>query len=889
MKRIALFGLLCFSLCGGEVILVGTSYGHHETRLLINQVAVSDERIYRHENAGEDIPFEKLPGCSLLVLATAIKTPLSAEQMQTLRQWVENGGNLVLISHIARTASPPKTWGWAGFSNYLVTTRDAFPVKVMNRNSPLLNGLQLPEGELFKGGAAFVPEASMDVVLGDTDRCSVGVTKVGKGRVFVLGQEYFRLVHRKVSFAGNHLKILQNIFAMADPASDADMQKDLLADWQKKRGGVLVWDREWQRGEVQGPRFNPPLPLEKELISQKTLHLARNEFETVQINLTPLETFREVGWVLENGGFPAEKLEFLVQDAPKPIPWPRNPAIVKEFPYWLIPPQYLEPEGKPEFASSAVGDTKIVWLRFNTHGVAAGDYRPLLKLTFDGRTRVEIPFQVKVAKTAVPAKRRIQLAVGGYALNSLELKQNHRFLDDLRDHGNEWGMISAQALRPDKIRFAGTDKVLSVAELKGFQSENPPKLDFSVLDEWLVACLSRNLIRFRVNIPPTLETQMKKAGFSDERRKSVNDWFLREFSAYMHGKGIRMLLTSKGDELNRNELYSNWLPWAKDMTSFGFDCTSTFSFGHGDYQQLVKDLSPYVRLWTLNRGLAPSFLARIKSGEISIRPDALVGTYGAGEGRGSEFRKPLSASRFLGWESWKIGVDRCTPNPWFKSWLYYCDYGTRGQAGGIGGERWVSYVDRENPDIPPADCPFWEGVRDGMEEGNLAALLEARAKTLGRQDLLEKLNALVSDHPDAPVYGKLEQRTQRENEFDFYRVKAGVEGYRRAKSEILSMLDSLPPDPALFWHRVDLAKVELNGDPEAIRQFKSRVKNAFGIDLESQPGAPVKIRFQINPSVKSGDYHIVENNAELRVESGDSAGLQLGVNMFSAFLNQHGK
>lgn len=896
MRRIAFFLWLVFfsgALCAGNVILVGASYGRSETRLLINRVAVSEEQIYRHENAGEDIPFEKLPDCSLLVVATAVKTPLSDEQMKTLQQWVENGGNLLLIAHVARTMAPLNTWKWAGFSNFTVARKEGFPIGVVNRASPLLNGLKLPEGELFSGSAAFVPEPSMDVALGGAGRCSAGVAKVGKGRVFVLAQEYFRLVNRNNPFAENWLQILRNIFALTNPRSDADVQKELLSEWRKRRGGVLVWDREWQRGEVFGPRFNPPLPLESELWSEKELHLARNEFETVQINLTPLEAYREIGWELENGGFPAEKLEFLVQDMPKPIPWPRNPEIAKEFPYWLIPPQYLAPEGKPEFAAPAAGDTKIVWLRLNTHGVAAGDYRPVLKLSFDGGAQINIPFKVKVAKTAVPAKRRIMLGVGGYALDSLALKQNHRFLDNLRDHGNEWGLIGAAALRPDKVRFAGTGKTLSVAELKEFQAGNPPKLDFSVLDEWVAACLSRNLTDFRVNMPPALDSQMKKAGFPDEQRKLVNDWFCREFSAYMHGKGVRMLLVSRGDELSRDKLYSDWLPWAKDMTSFGFDCTSTFSFGHGDYRQLVNDLSPYVRLWTLNRALAPSFLARIKSGEITIRPDALVGTYGAGEGRGSEFRKPLSASRFLGWESWKIGVDKCTPNPWFKNWLYYCDYGVRGEAGGIGGERWVSYIDRENPDVSPADCPFWEGIRDGMEEGNLAALLEARAKKLGRKDLLEKLDALVSDRPGAPVYGKLEQRARRENEFNFYEVKAGVEGYRRAKSEILSMLDTLPPEQELYWHRINLEKVELSGDPEALREFKTLVGKIFEMELKNTVGAPVKISFRTDPAVKSGDYRIVENNAggvtALTVEGGDSAGLRLGVNMFSAFLNRHGK
>ncbi len=895
MRLIALLLLFCFSLSGGEIFLVGSSYGQAEKKLLINQVAVTEGQIYRHEDAGGTIPFDKLADCSILVIATSVEAPLTPEQMKSLQKWVENGGNLLLIAHVARTMSPFNTWKWAGFSNFTAASKGGFPVAAVNRTSPLLSGLNLPEGELFTGSAAFTPEPSMDVVLGTPGRCSVGMTKVGKGKVFVLAQEYFRLVNRQNPFADKWLRILRNIFAMTDPMNDEDVRKELLGEWKKRRGGVLVWDREWQRGEIFGPRFDPPLPAETELLAKKEIHLARNEFESVQINLTPLETYREISWELENGGFPDGKLEFLVQDAPKPIPWPRNPAIAREFPYWLIPPRYLKPEGKPEFSAPPAGDTKIVWVRFNTHDVPAGTYRPVLKLSFDGRTRMEVPFQVKVAKTAVPAKRRILLGVGGYALK-MDLKQNRCFLDDLRDHGNEWAWLGV--VQPEEIKFAETGETLTAASLKKYAdriaSGSRPPLDFSCMDEWVHACLERNLTRFRVILPVAqLRRETKKAGFAEAAQKSVEYWYCREFSAYMHGKGIRLLLTSRGDEMNRKELYSDFLPWAKELTSFGFDCTSTFSFGHDDYRKLVEDLSPYVRLWTLNRALAPSFLARIRAGQISIRPDALVGTYGAGEGRGSEFRKPLSASRFLGWESWKTGVTNCAPNPWFKNWLYYCDYGVRGETGGIGGERWVSYIDMNNPDIPPADCPFWEGIRDGMEEGNLAALLEARAKTLGRADLLEKLNSLVSDRPGAPVYWKLERQTKKQNEIETCEIKADVEGYRRAKSEILSMLDTLPPDSALFWNNIDLKKVELSGAPEAVRQFKEGIKNVFGIQTESQSGAPVKIVFQIAPSAKKGNYRIVENNiggtVSLTVEGGDSAGLQLGVRMFSAFLNQHGK
>lgn len=889
--------LLPALLRGGEIILAGSAYGRHETRLLVNQIAVSEEKVWRHSLAGDDIPLDRLPECSLLVVASSVQTPLAPGQMQRLQEWVGNGGNLLLIAQAARSLAPAEQWRWAGFSQFRVISK-GYPVTVVDPASPLLAGLALPTGELFSGTAAFVPEPALQVALGGPGNCMAGWTRVGRGQVFLLAQEYFRLVGRENPFAPHWRHMLKNIFALATPVSDSDLRQQQLRAWQQKRhGGVLVWDREWQRGEVHGPRFDPPLPQESELFTRGELHLARREFESVQINLTPLESFRSVSWSLDHGGFPEGKIEVLVQAAPPPIAWPRAPELAREFPYWLIPPQYLPPEGKPEWTPAAVGETQIVWLRFNTHGVAAGRYQPVLKLAFDNATRLELPFAVTVAKSAVPTRRPILLGVGGYALDAMSLDRNHRFLDNLRDHGNEWALINV--VRLETVKLTDTGEALTAAVLKrlgaGDAATPLPLLDFTALNPWIHACLERHLTHFRINPSlAQLTATARKAGVPETLLPRLEAWYGRELSGYLHGKGIRMLLLSKGDELHRDKLYAEWLPWARSMTALGFDCTSTFSFGHGDPRQLISDLSPYVRLWTLNRGLAPAFLELRQKGDIAIRPDALVGTYGAGEGRGSEFRKPLSASRFLGWEAWRLGLQNCSPNPWFKSWLYYCDYGTRGEAGGLGGERWVSYVDYANPDVPPADCPFWEGIRDGMEEGNLAAWLQARAGKHDRQDLLDRLNALLADQPDAPIRGRREMRQSGGQEVPVYNVSADCTGYRQAKSAVLDMLDELPPDPALFWHQIDLAKLQLTGSPAAVNQFSQLVSERFGLTLALDPRPPVVIHFQIDAAVRPGDYRISENRIEgspclLTVSGGDEPGLHLGVRLFAAFLSQHGR
>ena len=508
---------------------------------------------------------------------------------------------------------------------------------------------------------------------------------------------------------------------------------------------------------------------------------------------------------------------------------------------------------------------------------------------------VTVALPLKVAKTAVPRKRPILLGVGGYGIDVNNLDAAERFINDLHEHGNEWSTFNV--IRLGRVKIKGTDKPLDFKAMKEYASkpDQLPELDFSAFDGWIHANLRRNMTNYRVNLPAAgLNAMFTKAGFPKDKIRASEDWFYRSFSRYLRERGIRMVLTSKGDELHRKELYESWLPWAKRLTAAGFDCTSTFSFGASDFTQLVADLSPYTRLWTLNRQLALVFTDAQRKGTIKLRDDAFIGTYGAGEGRGSEFRKPLTASRFLGWESWRNRISTCSPNPWFKGWIYYCDYGNSGQTGGIGGERWLAYLDFKNQKVPMADCPFWEGIREGMEDGNLAYLLEQRARELNRKDVLTKLNQVLTDTPSAPLRGKVVHRETGRSSFDILVIDADIHGYRKAKSIVLDLLDSLPPQTALYWHRIDLGQAELQGDPAAIGQFRAEVKKRFDGNAAIKPAKNGTIvNFRIAPDMAAaGNYRILEakkGRTILTVVGGDAAGLKLGVEMFCAYLNQHGK
>lgn len=887
MKKFFVFIAIASSLllCAGNVSICGAGYGRHDIKAITNRALVRQNVTYQHTNIGEFPDHAKYKDSKVLIICSSTSRKPSPREMEQLKSWVSNGGTLLLMGRAINSLGSVKEWKWCGLSH--VTNAKEYEITALVPDSPILKGFKFfPFKDVL--GSRIKPPAR--AILGDEKVAFISELTLGKGKIYVLANEYFRMAAKKRNhpFQKEYLKIIQNIIDLAAPTSDSNVQGDQLKQWQKKNSGVLVWNREWQRGEIYGPRFNPPMPLKNEIIDSIPLHLARNEFESVQVNLTPLEKYKLISWQLSDGGLPENSMEFFVQSAPDPIPWKKNPAIAKEFPYWLMPPRYVAPKGKDEFYAPKPGNTVIVWVRFNTKRVKEGKYNPVLTLKFDNRTEVKVKFPLKVAKTAVPTKRPILLGVGGYALDVNNLPKVYRFVDDLSNHGNEWSLINI--VRVGMTKIAATGEPFGVRSLKKYFDKpvsELPELDFSFLDPWLHYNIKHNLTNYKINLPRIAES-FKRMKLDEDKIPAFSKWYYSELSRYFHEKGVRLLLTSNGDELNRKELYERYLPWAKERTAAGFDCTSTFSFGVADFSQLVKDLSPYTRLWTLNRQLAHPFTSALKNGKIKLRDDAFVGTYGAGEGRGSEFRKPLGNPRFLGWESWIHGISTCSPNPWFKSWIYYCDYGGSGETGGIAGERWVAYLDYNNPDVPPVDCPFWEGIREGMEEGNLAYLLEQRANAAGKPELVKRARALISDKKDAPISGKWIRRTHVRVPFDFYVINSDSSGYRKAKSVVLDMLDSLPQPTDVYWHRINLKNVKLEGDSSAVSQFKAEVVKRLEVPLVSGNG-PQTINFVVDAATGKGKFRILENGSTITVKGGDAEGLKLGTEIFSCYLNQHGK
>jgi hypothetical protein len=840
---------------GKPVCIVAESYGRYEASFFIkNTLTISSDLEYLYENRGTFPPMDELDRYSLIAIFHSTARPFTPEESRKMLNYLESGGHLLLGSWAPRAIAGDigaDKIPWIGVKR--VYMGRGAQGSVLKPEHPFLKGVfdTVPSPQWLASTNLGIPASpDFETLIGTPNKnAMVGWQRIGKGWVVFLGHEFFR-IRPKIppAEADAYIRMLRNIVAAANPLTEAERREKAVdaaaADGTTK---VLLWNREWQRSEEYGPRFDPPLPSKEERIKVLYVNMAVDEYESVQINLTPLEDIGLISWNISSENFPVGNVRFFVQDKPDPIPWPKDPEIAKESPYWLMPPEYIVPEGKKEFFAPA-GETHILWLKINSAGVTPNNYTVTLTLSSGGKTVATVPVEIKVYPVRILRPRLITLEPAGQVYGDVNNPEPAlRFTKNLEEHGYEWSLINT--VRADKIGIVGetgplTPKIL--AEVAGrIGSPNPPRLNCSSFDPWMEQAISHGLINFKVGNPvATINRILAKSGLPEEVHGKIRRWFLEEISRYLREKGVRLMVTSYGDELSEKEISERFIPWAKTYTEAGWGCSSSFTGAAHLKPELNGLLYPYVKLWTLNRSLALAFTEGVKNGKLKVRPDAILGTYGAGEGRGSEHRKPLGMSRFLGWESWMNGIQNCATNPYFKGWLYYTRYS--GEHG-IAGERWVSYINKDDISVPLADCPFLGGISEGMEEGNLCAILSwyldhmesmgGRAEDTAKK-ARKQFTKVLGDSPDSIIRWEMTTAYG----MPFKKLPLLSEPYTKAKAEVLDILLSIRNEaiasikPSAYWHTIPLVRdgkavAAIYGEAGNAKIINDTLQNLCGITL----------------------------------------------------------
>ena len=806
---------------GKPVALVADSYGKHDVTSIIR--TIFDYEDWHFENRGTFLPADEFSKYSLVIVSHAQSAPYSAEDHRRIEAYLNEGGRILLIGSAPKSMYEKETQrdarAWIGFD--IRRTRPEEAGAATLASDPLLEGVPVtpPPSWITEPLVATRLEGDATVLVGTPDSALIAKRNVGKGAVYFMGSQPFRLraaksPHQKDS--ASYIRVVRNIIAEAKPLTLTEWRNRLASEWKKKNRRFLMWNREWQRGTEGGPIFVPPLPLQEELIDRLKVDLAVGEYEAIQLNVTDLAKGGKLTWKVH--GLPAEAMTVFVQDRPDPIPWPKAPELAKESPFWLMPATAVAPKGE-EAVMIGEQETRIFWLKWSTHRLAPGAYNGAIEFFVDGKSLGKVALEGQVYPVRVPKRRAITLHPAGHAYGDVNnVAPAIRFKKNLEDLGFEWTLINIFRLSTLRIEDGSPLDVRWLkANLGAIQSSNPPKINFAAMEPYIDASLEHNLTYFRTtgSVSGAIDGLSKSAKLSEEDARAVRRWFLREVANFLKDKGIRKYFVGMGDELNMDELNHRFIPWARDAAEGGWLTTSSFTAGSVKDLELTRALAPYVGAWTMNRGFIEKLAGWVKSGEVKLADGALLGTYGAGEGRGTEIRKNASASRMIGWEAWAFGLDYCSPNPYFKGWLYYTRFGDRGAGAG---ERFVAYLDKENLDAPLVNSPFIEGIRESLEEGNLAWGMSWYLKALGDK-------APASLHEQAgKIVGDDENAIMRWTESS--RADAGVtlsrkerESYIEAKRTVLQILDELRKvaaeaglKPNVYWHNIPLTE---NGKPVA--------------------------------------------------------------------------
>lgn len=843
------------------VAIFGSGFGVHDVTRITRTIFDYEDWVF--EDRGTFMPAGDFSDYALVIICYRPERPYTAEEHALISQYVSGGGKVLLINqapvHIfdpSDAAAAAACAEWMGFiSARNGSLLDADPATVPVIDDPLLAGVATASGPRpsWVTGDRIVRNLAegAKVLIGTPDNALAVRRPFGLGEVLYLGPELFRLRQSEEHAAdsGLYVTLIRNIIQAATPLTVTAWHAMESAAWEQAGQRFLLWNREWQRGTEAGPVFLPPLPQEEELIAALRVDLALNEYEAMQINLSDLGQGGILTWDIELNGLPQDALELFVQDRPNPIPWPANPGIAQESPFWLMPPYALDPlEEDAVFIDS--GQTRILWLKWNSHGLNPGTHTAWLHCFVDGHQAVSLELDVHIHPFRIPRRRPISLRPAGHVYGDVNnAAPAMRFKRNLRDHGFEWSFINVFRLATFSVNESPLNASWLAANIDAVSSESPPLIDFSSLDPFIDAALEHNLTYFTTvaGITTTIDNASASAGLDQQQVRQVRHWFVGNFVRYMNDKGIRDLQASRGDELSDAALRDEFLPWSLDLAEAGMKTTSSFTTASVADPELTAQLAPVVGAWTLNRQFLSTLRGWIRDGSLELPAGTLVGTYGAGEGRGTEIRKNASASRMIGWEAWDQGSNYCAPNPYFKSWLYYTEYSL---DRGLAGERFVSYLDIDDLDAPLVNSPFIEGIRESMEEANLAWLMSWYMQSLGDKvpaDLRARASALVGRGVDNVIRYRSGSNVIGEENFT---IEASREEYVYAKREVLSILTELQPLvdqyilPDAWWHRhplvIDAVPVaSLIGSADAVHPIQDALTALVGesLPLRSAPAA----------------------------------------------------
>ncbi len=705
----------------------------------------------------EPSEFEKY---SLIAWLRSSPKALTAGQIEAMRRYLDRGGHVLATNGVPYTAfgRPFKNMDWIKAKNWGYN-KNRWAGEVFDRDNPYFGGVPVDDPGWRRTYHGLLDHTGTRL-LGEGRATTLGYTKVGKGRFIFSSYGPYDARNDKLKAA--YMRLYRNIVMAAGPLTEEAQARSLMAEAAPGKRLVL-WHRDWSGSDDRRLIWQPTGPRPDEVLTALDVRTVRDEIDTtffcvqtpddlgpVSVEVAPLGARQNADRVraLVMGRAPA-----IARKAPKHY---AKADVSKRGPFYLLPPETLPPEGQPAFEIEPF-EPRTIWVQVNTRGMAAGTYESRLRFAAaGGETLATLPIRVNVAPIRMPDPRVVQLRTWGGGIGD-----DVRLMREMQRQRCDHAHISYPDVNRIRLRNSNVTLRTVMRDSSHVRDKNPlPRLDFTghwnerldLLTRHGITNLSLKDIRTGAwwAAAATGETCDVTAPFErwpDTWRAAYVDYYA-QMQNYLHERGYGMAFALWTDEPTMTTIRKNYLPRAKAYVQAGMGPGSHWTTPGWMKPEDTSLFLPWTRDVSMYQYGYPNLQGFLQEGSAELEPGSIVGfTRG---GTGLAVRNPHVGSRLGPWSIvhqrppvhfWRTG-------PIWKGWLYYVDF-TGNQwfrLGGVQGERLLAYGASDTSDlsIDMLTSSDWEGAREGIDDANLARMVEwylprmkARAQGAWKQRLAE--------------------------------------------------------------------------------------------------------------------------------------------------------
>jgi len=838
------------------------------------------------------------------------------------------------------------------------------------RDHPYLAGVQVEGGEWSVGKYALREFSGVTVVGKQDEWCTLGYVPVGRGRLIF--SAYGIYDSRADRDRDALMQIYRNIVKAANPLTERDEARALLTRAAPSQE-IVFWQRDWAGYSARRLTWRPYGPRPDEVMESLNVASVRGEIDTHFFCLHPTTDLGEVTIhcqpLHDPDGNPAPRggITVLVMGLAPEVPVPKTSQHYGKVdpsqrgPFFLIPPESLEPIGKPAFRVEPC-EPPTVWILVSTKGLAAGEYTSRIDFSVpDGRTVASLPIRLTVAPIQMSAPRLVKLRTWGGGIGDFPplVREMHR-------QGCDDGAMSRHAYDQVKLRNSNSTFDNAYRHPKDLVRDKKPipKLDFSPawrerIDLYLAHGIT-NLVLYDTHAGRDWAGAV--TGAQCDLTRPFEDWppkwraafvdYYRQAQEYISERGYLMFYPRWTDEVSRTHVVRDYLPLAKAYMQAGMGPGTNFSVYGFMSPEMVNEFAPWTRCWSIYEYGYSNFQRFLREGSVTLPQHSVVGTTRGAHGL--VMRQPHHLSRVTGW----MVVHQGSPMEFLRGgpiWRgddsYYVDYDKVSMSirGGVQGERLLAYgsSDPQDTSVDVLTSSDWEGLRDGVDDANLARMvqwylprLKARATGAWQKRLhvieteISKWFTPESPFPlhEEPVHYKRKPEGSPLLEYHFTIARANsTRDMIIAKRYMIDLLKEMASytgrqDVQVFWHawrlvRDGRAVATIVISPDAsptVKRAANHIVNTIATqtgvrlpinetdDFDSLSGTKVlvgeandkpvttlakQLPMQLDVNYPgAGDYRIkrLTDSKTIAILGVDGSGVERGVRNWCAFLNPQG-